>query len=130
MIKLFFGFLAGFCTSIGIGGGTILTVLLSIFLNINQKVAQSTNLVFFVPVSVVSSIINIKNKRINYKLCFSIIVGGIIGSLLGSIITLKIDNNILRKTFAVFLFIISVYESIIWYKKNIKRHNNKKQERK
>ena len=63
-------------------------------------------------------------------MCFPIIVAGLIGSILGSLLALKINNNLLRKIFAIFLFIISIYESTIWYKKNNKRHNNKKHERK
>ena len=45
------------------GGGTILILLLSIFLGLNQHTAQATNLVFFIPTAVTSVFIGIKNKN-------------------------------------------------------------------
>ena len=43
------------------GGGTILILLLSIFLGLNQHTAQATNLVFFIPTAVTSVFIGIKS---------------------------------------------------------------------
>ena len=49
------------------GGGTILILCLSLFLGIEQHVAQATNLVFFIPTSIVAIITNIKHKNIDFK---------------------------------------------------------------
>ena len=60
------------------GGGTILILILSVFLNIDQHVAQATNIVFFIPTSIAAIIVNIKQKIIDYKLGFVVIISGII----------------------------------------------------
>ena len=61
---IFLGFIAGMFTGLGLGGGSILALLLTLFFNVNQHLAQSTNIIFFIPSAIISIIINIKNKNI------------------------------------------------------------------
>ena len=123
MIDILFGIIAGIITGMGIGGGSILITLLICFQNINQKIAQATNLIFFIPTSIISTIVNIKNKRINFKLFFFISSIGSIGAAIGAYISTKININILRKLFAIFLITIAIYELAMWYKKFIKKND-------
>lgn len=92
------------------GGGTILILCLSIFLSLDQKIAQATNLIFFIPTSIASIYINIRQKNINFKVAQIIIVFGIIGAIVGAIIAQKIDVKLLKKLFGVFLAIVAIHE--------------------
>ena len=65
MLPIIFGIIAGIVTGLGMGGGTILILLLSLFMGVEQHVAQATNLVFFIPTSIAAIIINIKQKNID-----------------------------------------------------------------
>ena len=121
MLEGLTGIISGIISGIGMGGGTILITILVCFISIDQKVAQAVNLVFFVPTSIVTTIINIKNKQIEWKLALPIASFGSIGALLGAFISTKIEVNLLRKMFAVFLLLIAIYESYSWYKKYIKK---------
>ena len=67
MLPIIFGIIAGIVTGLGMGGGTILILLLSLFMGVEQHVAQATNLVFFIPTSIVAIITNIKQKYIDFK---------------------------------------------------------------
>ena len=58
------GIAAGVLGGMGMGGGTILIPLLTIFFNVGQKEAQAINLVSFIPMAMVSLVIHIKNKRV------------------------------------------------------------------
>ena len=49
MIEIITGVISGIVSGIGMGGGTILILILSIFVGMEQKVAQATNLIFFIP---------------------------------------------------------------------------------
>ena len=49
------------------GGGTILIFLLMYVIGIDQHIAQATNLIFFIPTSIIAIIINLKNKNIALK---------------------------------------------------------------
>ena len=108
------------------GGGPILILLLSIFMNLDQHVAQATNLIFFIPTAITSVIIGIKNKNINVKEALVIVVSGIIGAIISANISSNLNVNFLRKMFGAFLLIIAIYEIYSWfnmYIKNKKGHN-------
>ena len=110
MIEILIGFVSGIVSGTGMGGGTILILCLSMFWGINQKIAQATNLIFFIPTSLAAIYVNIKQKKINFKISKIIIFWGIIGAIIGATITKKMDTKILRKCFGVFLLCIAIYE--------------------
>lgn len=124
MLAILFGFIAGIVTGLGMGGGTILILLLSLFMGLEQHIAQATNLVFFVPTSLAAIIINLKQKNVNLKIAVIISIFGIIGSMIGSIISEKVSSDMLRKWFAIFVFIIALHEVYELYKEYKKNRKN------
>ena len=121
MLEVLTGIISGIVSGMGMGGGTILITILVCFMGIEQKTAQASNLIFFIPTSIVATIVNIKNKEIKWKLAVPIAIFGVIGAFIGSFIATKIDTSILRKLFAVFLIIIAILEMYSWYNKYIKK---------
>ena len=119
MIEILTGFISGIVSGTGMGGGTILILCLSIFLGIDQKMAQATNLIFFIPTSIAAIYVNIKEKKINFKIAKIIILWGIIGSVIGAVIAQKINVDLLRKLFGIFLAIIAIHEIYILFKEYI-----------
>jgi len=81
MKEVFFGLVAGIVASLGMGGGTILILLLNLFSDIGQHMVQGINLIFFVPTSIVAIFMNIKHKTIDYELSKVLIVSSIIGAI-------------------------------------------------
>ena len=130
MIGILTGFISGIVSGTGMGGGTILILCLSIFLGIDQKIAQATNLIFFVPTSIAAIYINIKEKKINFKVAKVILFFGIIGAIIGAIIAKNIDTKLLKKSFGIFLAFIAVHEIYVIFKmyKNKKSNNTNKKE--
>lgn len=104
------GLTAGIISGMGIGGGTILIPALDIFYDIEQQVAQSINLIYFIPTAICALIIHIKNKNVEKKFFWKTIFTAIVGSILGSLIAIKIKAAILRKIFGFFLLIIGISE--------------------
>ena len=98
MIEAIIGLISGIVSGTGMGGGTILIFLLSFLLGVEQHVAQATNLIFFIPTSIVAIIVNIKNKNIDIKLAIIISIFGILGATWGA--------NI----FGAFLAVIAMHE--------------------
>lgn len=114
------GFISGIIGGMGMGGGTLLIPILTIFLSFSQKEAQSINLISFIPMAIVALIIHIKNKLVDYKVGIPIMSIGIIFSVLGSFVVSKIKNDILRKIFGFFLLLVGLnqlIQTIITYKK-------------
>jgi len=129
MLQICIGILSGIITSMGMGGGTILILLLTIFLNYDQQSAQGLNLIFFIPTAIMSIVIYIKEKNINLKLASIVAIFGIIGAIIGAKIANYIQTEKLRKWFAIFLLIIAIHEIYSFYDEYItkkKRHNIKK----
>ena len=121
MLEGLTGVFSGAISGMGMGGGTILITILVCFLGIDQKVAQAVNLVFFIPTSIVATLVNIKNKEINWKLAVPISILGAIGAFIGAFIATKIEVGNLRKMFAIFLIFIAIFEAYSWYKKYAKK---------
>ena len=99
------GFLSGILASMGLGGGFVLVVYLAIFTDFLQKGAQGINLLFFIPITVIAVIIHIKNKLIDVKTALICSAFGIAAVVAGFYLAQNIDNEWLRKAFAVFIII-------------------------
>ena len=127
MLEIFIGIISGAFSGIGMGGGTILILMLSNFMGINQHIAQATNLIFFVPTAITAIITIIKDKLINFKLGITVAISGIIGAIIGSQISIRMEIKYLKKSFGIFLFLITIYEiySLIKMYKSKKNINNK-----
>lgn len=126
-MEILTGIFSGIISGTGMGGGTILIFFLTFFFGLEQHVAQATNLIFFIPTSIVAIIVNIKNKNINLKLATLISIFGILGAIIGAEISLHIDVSLLRKCFGIFLLVIAMNEiySIVKENKKTKKINNK-----
>lgn len=121
MIEVLIGLISGIISGTGMGGGTILILLLSIFMGLDQHVAQATNLVFFVPTAIAAIFISLKKKIIDLRAGVVVIIVGVLGATIGAIISSKMNVNLLKKFFGIFLLIIAIYEIYSWYKMYIKK---------
>ena len=123
-LNALFGFIAGIFGGLGMGGGTLLIPLLTIFLNLDQKLAQGINLISFLLMAVFSLFIHYKNGYIKTKGIFYIIFSGIIFSFLGAYIVGFLPSKILRKSFGIFLCLLAIFE---FYK--LFKHNREKKQK-
>ena len=110
MWEIVTGLISGTVSGTGMGGGTILIFVLSIFLGVEQHVAQATNLVFFVPTSISAIIVSIKSKLIEWKIGITLAISGVVGAIIGANISSKMNVKVLKRCFGIFLAIIAIYE--------------------
>lgn len=127
MTEVLIGIVSGIVSGTGMGGGTILIFLLSFVLGIEQHTAQATNLIFFIPTSIVAIIVNFKNKNIDIKQAIIISIFGVLGAIIGANIAIYMDVKMLKKGFGIFLIFVTINEiySIIKLYKKDKKTNNK-----
>ncbi len=104
------GLVSGVFGGMGMGGGTLLIPILTIFLSFPQKTAQALNLFVFIPMAIVSLIVHIKNKLVDFKVGLPVIISGTIFSVGGSLLAGVVSNEVLRKIFGVFLLGVGVYQ--------------------
>ena len=120
-MNIIIGLLSGIAASMGFGGGFILIIYLTAFSDVNQITAQGVNLLFFLPVALVSLIIHQKNHLIKWKVLLRLIPGGIAGILLGTFISSNIDVSFLQKLFAGLLIFVGFKELFHKNEKNSKK---------
>lgn len=90
-------------------------IYLTLFAGIPQLSAQGINLIFFLPIAMLSLIFHAKNKLVEWKAILPAVLFGIVGAVGGSFLAEAIGSAVLRKIFAVFLISVGVKE--LFYKK-------------
>lgn len=87
------------------GGGTILILFLTIFVGIEQHIAQATNVIFFIPTSISAIFVFIKNKNINFRIGLTICFFGILGAVIGANISTNMNvRNVKKIIWCIFNF--------------------------
>ena len=105
LISCFSGVFAG----MGMGGGTFLIPLLSLFFGIEQIICQSTNVVCFIVLAIICFVIYIKNKLIDFFALIAISVPASIIAFFSSFFAIKTSSNVLRICFAVFIILVGIF---------------------
>lgn len=114
------GFLSGIIGAMGLGGGAVLIIYLSIFTSTEQLTAQGINLLFFIPIGTLAVIIYSIRKHINWKTVMPLAFGGIIGSVSGIFIAKILGGNMTAKLFGAFLILLGLKELFFFKKANNK----------
>lgn len=110
LIIILAGLASGVVSGMGIGGGAILIPVLGMVASVDQKVAQSVNLLYFIPTALGAVILHIKNKNIHLKPLLPIILFGIVGAVIGAAVALRLESALLKKMFGIFLFLLAIRE--------------------
>ena len=114
------GFLSGIIGAMGLGGGAVLIIYLSIFTSTEQLTAQGINLLFFIPIGTLAVIIYSIRKQINWKTIMPLAFGGIIGSVSGIFIAKILGGNMTAKLLGAFLILLGLKELFFFKKANNK----------
>lgn len=106
IVGLAAGFLSGL---IGIGGGIIIVPALVLLLGFSQKLAQGTSLgILLLPVGILAVLQYYKQGYLNVNYVAIIATAFILGSFLGSKLALTLNDEKMKKIFAVILMVIAV----------------------
>lgn len=118
------GFLGGILGGMGMGGGTALIPLLTIFCGVQQNVAQGMNLLSFLPMSLFALAVHAKNGLLVKDKIWWIVLPALVFSVLGSLCAAFLPARALRSGFGVFLIVLSFTRFVAARKMQLK--NKKK----
>lgn len=104
------GIVLGFLAGIGVGGGSLLILWLTLVLNIEHAVARNINLLFFIPTAVIASFFRWKQGTLDIKRILPAILGGCISAACFSLLSSRLDITILKKLFGFLLLATGVKE--------------------
>lgn len=114
------GIIGGVIGGMGMGGGTLLIPILTIFFAVAQRTAQAINLISFIPMAIIALIVHAKNKLIKFDYVFLIIIFGTLSCVGGCLIAKIISENLLKRFFGAFLLFLSFFQ----FFEGIKQFNN------
>ena len=95
LFLIMIGFLSGIFAGMGMGGGTFLVPLLSLFFHVEQIYCQSTNVLCFLCLAIVCFIIYVSKKLIDFRVVLCVGLPATIIAGLACIFSLKIHSDIL-----------------------------------
>jgi uncharacterized membrane protein YfcA len=104
------GFLSGGIGAMGLGGGAVLLIYLTVFDKTPQFKAQGMNLIFFIPIALLAVIIYAFKREIKWKKILPLIFGGFLGSGIGLVVSNAFGQGFVAKIFAVLLIALGVKE--------------------
>lgn len=103
------GFLTGILSAWGIGGGTLLLLVMTLFLGVDQITAQGINLLYFLPTAAMALVQHRKNGLLDAPVLGSAIPWGLPAAALGAFLATAVDVAALKKPFGVFLLAAGLY---------------------
>lgn len=119
------GLFSGILGSMGLGGGAVLIIYLTLFTGAEQLNAQGINLIFFIPIAVVSVIVYAIKKQIVWKKVLILGASGLAGAILGLFTASFLGGEIAAKVFGVLLVIMGLKEIFFGAKKGLAKRKVK-----
>ena len=102
----------------GVGGGTLLLLVMTLLLGVDQRTAQGINLLFFLPAAASALLVHRKHGYLDRPTLRAAIPPAAAAALLGAWIATAVDAEILRRPFGVYLLLAGV--SLLWPQKGKK----------
>lgn len=111
------GTMLGFLTGLGIGGGSLLILWLTMVLGVDPVTARGINLLFFLPAAVIACIFRWKQGMIPWKKILPAILAGSTAAALFSWLSGYLDIGLLKRLFGGLLILTGLRE-LLYKEKN------------
>ena len=105
------GTVLGFLSGLGVGGGSLLMLWLTLVIGTDQEQARLMNLMFFLPCAVIASLFRFKKAKPQLRLSMYAIGSALLGAVIGNYLNASVELTLLRKAFGV-LFLICGFREI------------------
>lgn len=123
LFSLIAGLLSGMAGAMGLGGGSVLIIYLTLFADVNQLAAQGINLIFFLPTAAVAVFIYSKKGIIKWRKILPIMLWGVIGTLVSGWLVGFFSAKLVKKLFGIVIAVYGLYE--LFGKEKIKSKHTK-----
>ena len=114
-VVLAVGTVLGFLSGIGVGGGSLLVLWLTVVQDQSPETARSINLLFFLPAALIACFVRWRQGSINLKEVLPAVAAGCLAAALLSRTGSTLDTGILKKLFGFLLIFTGIRE--LFYKK-------------
>ena len=123
-LLILFGVIGGIFGGMGMGGGTVLIPVLTIFLGVSQHVAQATNVIAFLPMAAFALAEHKKKGYLRTDGLWWVIVPALASAVVFSIAAAFLDASLLRRLFGAFLIALAI-KGILSLAEEIKKNKRR-----
>ena len=116
MIPFLCGLGASVVSAWGVGGGTLLRLVMTLFLGVDQRTAQGINLLFFLPTAASALVCHARGGYLDKPTLKAAVPIAVAAALAGAWVSNAVDVEVLRKPFGIYLLLSGA--SLVWPKKD------------
>ena len=109
-VAVFAGIVLGYLAGLGVGGGSLLILWLTLALGMDSVTASTINLMFFITAAGAVSLFRWRNGTLHFKKILPAIIAGSIFAALISLLARQIDSGLIKKLFGALLIVIGLRE--------------------
>ena len=109
-VILFIGTVLGFLSGLGVGGGSLLMLWLTLIVGLEHTEARIINLLFFIPSAIVASVFRWRQGKLNITKILPAILCGCITAGIFAWVSTHSDISVLKKLFGVLLIATGLRE--------------------
>ena len=109
-VTVIVGILLGFLSGLGVGGGSLLVLWLTLVLDFDQETARLINLLFFIPSALTACLFRWKQGALNRKCILPAAIAGCLAAAGASLAAQHLDLAILKKVFGGLLIATGLRE--------------------
>ena len=119
IVALFAAALCGTLAGMGLGGGSLLILWLTAGLHMAPEAARGMNLLFFLPASLISTLLRIRKGSLPIKKVMPAVWAGILFAAVFSYVSGMLHTDLLRRLFGGLLLVTGIRE-LFYRPRNIK----------
>ncbi len=112
LLPFFCGLGASVLSAWGVGGGTLLLLVMTLFLGVDQRTAQGINLLFFLPAAASALVCHARAGYLDKPVLKAAVPPAVLAALAGAWISNTVDAGMLRRPFGVYLLLSGV--GLLW----------------
>lgn len=110
LFNIIVGTVLGFLSGLGVGGGSLLILWLTLIANVPQELARNINLMFFLPTAVISSLFRWRKGNLQIRKVLPAMMGGVAAAILFTWLSRHISSDVLKAPFGVLLLVTGLRE--------------------
>lgn len=113
MVKILVGAVLGFLSGLGVGGGSLLLLWLTLVAGVSQETARVMNLQFFLPCALIATALRWKRSKPDWSLILPAMTAGLLGALAGNYLGPVLNKDLLKKALGI-LFLATGLRELLW----------------
>ena len=108
LIDMIAALLASILSGLGVGSGGLLVIYLTLWGEMEQRLAQGINLLFFLASGGAALVHHVARRHLYWRIIFWLTLFGIGGTLLGSALSAALPSALLRRIFGGMLIVSGI----------------------